>query len=128
MMVRQRVSYSHCMVATSSLESIMGIVSDSTVPSVLGVLLDPSRLSRIPTFSMATMGSEVQCTISSDGAVTSLMALSSEVNDTQAMSLAIPQKLSKKILDLQCVEMLELLPETWGLESDAHPSCCHDGR
>lgn len=38
--------------------------------------------------------------------------------------LALPAKLTKKILDLEYVEMTELLPEVWrGQEED--PKCCH---
>ena len=44
------------------------------------------------------------------------------------LSLAIPPKLSQRILQLEYIEMAELMPETWGLEPDGIVPCCQQGR
>ena len=43
------------------------------------------------------------------------------------VGLAIPPRLQQKVLNLECIEMSELLPESWELEAEA-TLCCQQGR
>ena len=77
---------------------------------------------------MASMESDIPLVTGSKNASTPPTTSSLEASGHSTLSLAIPQKLCRRILELDYVEMSELLPETWGLESDATLPCCHEGR
>ena len=76
---------------------------------------------------MARVGSNGGSTTTSEDMALPVLAVAQpETKTTSTLSLAVPQKLLQKILDMEYVEMSELLPETWGLESGATSSCSHD--
>lgn len=77
---------------------------------------------------MASMESDTPLVTGSKNASTPPTTSSQEASGHSTLSLAIPQKLCRRILELDYVEMSELLPETWGLESDTTLPCCHEGR
>ena len=100
-----------------------------TAVLALGTLPEPDKLAGVPTFSMAKGGNEAMLTTSSKSTMLpSPMVVLQETNPPNVLSLGIPLKLSRKILDLEYVEMSELLPEMWGLDLDTATSCCHDNR
>ena len=112
---------------------ITGIILEcnfcSTGVAALGAPAEPGSLEGVPTFSMARVGSDGgSTTTSEDMTLPSLAVAHPEIRTMSTLSLAVPQKLSRKILDREYVEMSELLPETWGLESEATSTCCHDSR
>ena len=96
--------------------------------TVLGRMPDLPMLSGVPTFSMSGPGSGVDTTSSSAchplPSVTGF--LPSE--NSGVSSLAIPPKLLKRILNLEFVEMAELIPGSWGVESETATACCHQVR
>ena len=71
----------------------------------LGVLPPPTSLVNLPTFSPLPTPQPV----------------------TLSQALSVPAKISKKILDLEYVEMHELLPDSWLLQEE-DSRCCHQRR
>ena len=100
-----------------------------TATPTLGAPAESGSLSGVPIFSMAGAESDIPlATGSKSVSLLPLTASSREASGSSTLSLTVPQKLAKRILDLEYVEMSELLPETWGLEPDATYPCCHETR
>ena len=57
-----------------------------------------------------------------------LPVASQPAESTSSPSLPIPPKLMRKILNLEFTEMSELVPESWGMESEMTSQCCHQAR
>ena len=95
---------------------------------VLGGMPETTALLGLPTFSLVD---PVPSTVSTNCS-TSLLPLpavtSQSVESSNSPSLAIPPKLLKRILNLEFIEMIELVPESWGVESESAASCCHQVR
>ena len=101
--------------------------------SGLGALPEPEKLARAPTFTLAEQGDGVHCSISSDSELipvptpAAVAQSNSGVVSTNTLSLTVPPKFTRRILQLEYIEMSELIPETWGLESENGSPCCHQG-
>ena len=104
----------------------------------LGTLPHPMALSGIPTFSLGGPSENLPTASASLAASlpvlatspVSLAALSPTtlINFSHLPSGGLPQKLIKKILDLEFVDMSELLPDTWRLQEEEESKCCHQPR
>ena len=43
-------------------------------------------------------------------------------------AISFPPKLTKKILDLEFIDMLELIPDAWRFADEVEYKCCHQAR
>ena len=106
-------------------------------PMGLGLPTDPATLPVLPTLETITEPATVataailapprSATIPSTAVVPVLATSGASIlSPTTLDSVPIPAKLHSHILDLEFVEMHELLPEAWGIESSQ--SCCPGSR
>ena len=106
-------------------------------PMGLGLPTDPATLPVLPTLETITEPATVataailapprSATVPSTVVVPALATLGAAIlSPTTLDSVPIPAKLRSRILDLEFVEMHELLPEAWGIESSQ--SCCPGSR
>ena len=109
----------------------------ATLPQ-MGILPDPALLPTIPTFALSgPSGTQLSAAplLSAplpSAALSSASAISpytpTATNFFQFPSGSLPPKLTKKILDLEFVDMTELIPETWRLQEEEETKCCHQPR
>jgi hypothetical protein len=117
--------------------------SGSTAPNpgnlvttpVLGTTPHPTALSGIPTFSLGGPNASVPAAAASlvppapaPATNPAILPTAAPVNAFHLPSGSVPQKLIKKILDLEFVDMSELLPDTWRLQDEEESKCCHQPR
>ena len=95
---------------------------------ILGRMPNPDTLVGLPTFAMSNPALGNDGTTSSATIPPLLPVMPKPAESTSFPSLPIPPKLVKKILSLDFVEMAELVPESWGVESDTTSQCCHQTR
>ena len=89
----------------------------------LGVVSPPITLSSIPTFSMsaATATIPALATMMAAGTTPPVFTLQ---DPSVKRSLPLPAKLVKRILDLEFVDMVELVPDSWRYQEE-EAKCCH---
>ena len=100
----------------------------ASIPQQPGHLARPPKsgsLTGIPIFSMTSRESDIPLTGSKRVLFSPLITTSHEASGCSTLSLLIFQKLSKRILEVENIEMSKLLPETWGLTLDMTYQCCH---
>ena len=89
----------------------------------LGVVSPPITLSSIPTFSMSAATATIPALASIMAAGTTPPA-STLQDPSVKRSLPLPAKLVKRILDLEFVDMVELVPDSWRYQEE-EAKCCH---
>lgn len=65
-------------------------------------------------------------TLTYDGPLSS--QLPSAYNLPTSSAISLPPKLTKKILDLEFIDMLELIPDAWRFAEEEGSKCCHQAR
>lgn len=104
------------------------LTSPSHFTTGLGVIPPPPLLSGIPLIT----GDMTNSTAPHTAAITAPPLVTAAPTPPQSLgissqTLSLPQKLVKKILDLEYVDMNELLPDTWRFQDDEQ-KCCHQRR
>ena len=98
--------------------------------SSLGMLPPSAFLASLPTFSLAT-ASQSQAGITSS-VISPLQSVpltnSSLTNLATTTLIPLPSKLTKRICDLQFIDMSELVPDSWRFQDDDQNKCCHQPR
>ena len=91
------------------------------IPIGLGIIPSSSQISNIPVFnSSGTLSTSIINPISS-------VAVSAAPRANPNTFQDLPQKLIKRILNLEFIDMSELIPESWKFMEE-EISCCHQNR
>ena len=83
----------------------------------------------LPTFSLGGLPPVIPVPASTVPAVMSTNATMSTPGKAPSILVAtLPQKLVKKILDLEYIDMAELIPDAWRFQDEEGTKCCHRSR
>ena len=100
----------------------------------LGVLPPPSVLATLPSFSAAgcvpvtSMPSGLAVTPSIASLIPPVTPSTPTLTARTSYSFPLPEKLVRRILDREYVDMAELVPDSWRFQDEEQNKCCHQNR